>query len=91
MKGEQYENMRLCGSDPFTAYPPPVKESNVVPPHPAARSAAGCGGSLEDELCPDEIEGWKVKDGSPSVLPHFGDNLLRGLILGAGGDKVVGK
>jgi hypothetical protein len=29
-----------------------------LPPHPAARRAAGCGGLLEEELRPDEIDGW---------------------------------
>jgi hypothetical protein len=25
---------------------------------PSRPQGGGCGGSLEDELCPDEIEGW---------------------------------
>jgi len=63
----------------------------VVPPHQAARRAAGCGGSLEDELCPEDIEGWPVQDASPAVCQHFGDNHIEGLILGAGGDMLSGK
>ena len=31
---------------------------------PSRAERGGCGGSLEDELCPDEIEGGTRQDGS---------------------------
>jgi hypothetical protein len=62
-----------------------------VPPHPAAQSAAGCGGTLEDELCPDEIGGWTVQDASFACCTQFGNDRIKGLILGAGGDILLGQ
>jgi hypothetical protein len=51
----------------------------------------GDGGSLEDELCPDQIAGWTVQDAFAAVCPHFGNNRIKGLISGAGGDILLGK
>jgi hypothetical protein len=53
---------------------------------PRRAERGGCGGSLEDELCPDEIEARTAKDASPAVCPHYGNNRRKGLILDAGGD-----
>ena len=54
------------------------------------------GGSLEDELCPDEIEAWTIHDVLPAVFPPFKfhsqglfeekDNGVNGLLLVCGGD-----
>jgi len=38
-----------------------------------------------------EFEGWRVQDASPAVCPHFGNNRIEGLILGAGGDILMGQ
>jgi len=32
------------------------------------RRRLGLQGLLEDELCPDEMEGWKLHDASPAVV-----------------------
>ena len=48
-------------------------------------------GLLEDELCQDQIAGWRVQDASPAVCPHFGNNRINGLISGGGGDILSGE
>jgi hypothetical protein len=53
------------------------------------RRRPGLQGLLEDELCPDEIEGWTIQNGSSPVCPHFGNNRIKGLTSGAGGDTVA--
>jgi hypothetical protein len=35
---------------------------------PSRAKRGGCGGSLEDELCPDKVEGWTAQVASPVVL-----------------------
>jgi hypothetical protein len=45
-------------------------------------------GLLEDELCPDQIAGWRIQYASPAVCPHFGNNRIKGLTSGAGGDII---
>jgi hypothetical protein len=42
---------------------------------PALPVTSWRGGSLEDELCPDEVEGWTLQDASAAVLAHLGDTL----------------
>ncbi len=48
-------------------------------------------GLLEDELCPDEIERWHSQKAPYGVFGWFGNNRIKGLILGADGDMLVGK
>jgi len=63
-----------------------------VGPGQGARSAPcpGSAGLLEDELCPDEIEGWTAQDASRELFRYFGDDRVRGLPLGLGGELIKG-
>jgi hypothetical protein len=49
------------------------------------------GGSLEDDPCPDQIESWTVTEAAPALFRHLADNRIKGLILGADGDILLGQ
>jgi hypothetical protein len=51
------------------------------------RTRPACGGSLEDKLCPDKIEGWTLQERLPCSQPRALEIIpLKGLTLAAGGD-----
>ena len=55
---------------------------------PSRAKRGGCGSSLEDELCPYEIEGWTVKDTSPAVCRL---TLIKGYTSEPGAEHYVRK
>src|ERR1039458_2209564 len=79
-KGKEFggfENDQKCGShapEPFCARKcflcrrPFAARQAIENMRDVARDdCRGCGGSLEDELCPDLIERWKVENACPAV------------------------